>query len=328
MNMQLEKISAFRAELAIAETIEDIKHLDTKASAIAEIARKEKVGKSAQDEVGAFRCDIEAKKGAWLDEYFPQGGDRIATLKDARLVDHGINYNQSSNARLVSKEAELVAQAIEELKQDGKKVVTPNAVVSIVRNKKRKEKIEKQKEEIINNALESPTGDFDVIVIDPPWDYAEKGGFSYKQHDFEGNRGGVDYSTMPLNEIGNIKLPAKDDSVLFLWTTHAFLKDSFSLLDEWGYNYKATIVWNKVNMGMGRVIRMQCEFCLLATIGNPIISGESERDIITEKRREHSRKPEAFYDMVERMCVGRKLDYFSREDRKEWSVYGAETNKF
>ena len=321
--MELEKISAFRSELAIAETIEDIKHLETKASAIAEIARKQKTGKSAQDEVGAFRCDIESKKGAWLDEFYPSKAH-----SSSPMADEGIGFKESSNARLVSKEQELVAQAIDELKQDDKKVVTPNAVVSLVRNKKRKEKIEKQKEEIINNALESPTGDFDVIVMDPPWDYSEKGGFSYKQHDFEGNRGGVDYSTMSINDIKNIKLPAKDDSVLFLWTTHAFLKDSFSLLDEWGYNYKATIVWDKVNMGMGRVIRLQCEFCLLATIGSPIISGESERDIITEKRREHSRKPEAFYDMVERMCVGRKLDYFSREDRKEWSVYGAETNKF
>ena len=321
--MELEKISAFRSELAIAETIEDIKHLETKASAIAEIARKQKTGKSAQDEVGAFRCDIESKKGAWLDEFYPSKAH-----SSSPMADEGIGFKESSNARLVSKEQELVAQAIDELKQDDKKVVTPNAVVSLVRNKKRKEKIEKQKEEIINNALESPTGDFDVIVMDPPWDYSEKGGFSYKQHDFEGNRGGVDYSTMSINDIKNIKLPAKDDSVLFLWTTHAFLKDSFSLLDEWGYNYKATIVWDKVNMGMGRVIRLQCEFCLLATIGNPIISGESERDIITEKRREHSRKPEAFYDMVERMCVGRKLDYFSREDRKEWSAYGAETNKF
>ena len=216
MNMQLEKISAFRAELAIAETIEDIKHLDTKASAIAEIARKEKVGKSAQDEVGAFRCDIEAKKGAWLDEYFPAfTGKKIIESDNTTLKSEGISKDESSNARLVNKETELVAQAIEELKQDDKKVVTANAVASIVRKKKRKEKIEKQKEEIINNALESPTGDFDVIVIDPPWDYSEKGGFSYKQHDFEGNRGGVDYSTMSINNIKNIKLPAKDDSVLF-----------------------------------------------------------------------------------------------------------------
>jgi len=68
-------------------------------------------------------------------------------------------------------------------------------------------------------------------------------------------------------------------------------------------------------MGMGNTIRMQCEFCLLATKGNPILQGASERDIIRERRREHSRKPDSFYSMVDRLCVGRKLDHFSREKR-------------
>jgi len=183
--MQLEKISAFRAELAIAETIEDIKLLDTKASAIAEIARKSRLGKSAQDEVGAFRCDIEAKKGAWLDEYFPHGGDRIASCNDSNLVDHGINEHESSNARLVNKEAELVAEAIEELKQNRTRIVTPSAVAKSVRKKKRdiniKEKIEKGKgltidvdfrlgdfEEILSDI---PDGSVDCIITDPPYPF-------------------------------------------------------------------------------------------------------------------------------------------------------------
>ena len=93
--MELEKISAFRSELAIAETIDDIKHLETKASAIAEIARKQKMGKSAQDEVGEFRVEIEKKKGIWLDEYFPQGGDRIARSDGSTLQDEGISKDES-----------------------------------------------------------------------------------------------------------------------------------------------------------------------------------------------------------------------------------------
>ena len=188
MNMQLEKISAFRAELAIAETIEDIKLLDTKASAIAEIARKEKVGKSAQDEIGAFRCDIEAKKGAWLDEYFPQGVNskfRSLDRSNSSMKDHGIKPNESSNARLVNSEAELVAQAIEELKQNRTRIVTPSAVAKSVRKKKRdiniKEKIEKGKgltidvdfrlgdfEEILSDI---PDGSVDCIITDPPYPF-------------------------------------------------------------------------------------------------------------------------------------------------------------
>ena len=123
-------------------------------------------------------------------------------------------------------------------------------------------------------------------------------------------------------------MPAADDCVLFLWTTHAFLKDSFDIMQNWGFEYKATIVWDKIKMGMGRNIRMQCEFCLLGVKGKPIIQGNSERDIITEARREHSRKPEAFYEMVERMCIGNKLDYFSRQARNNWEHYGAEQGQF
>lgn len=199
---------------------------------------------------------------------------------------------------------------------------------------KKEEKIEARKAEIeaIKQKIESEPmavdGLFDVVVIDPPWAYEEKGGFSNEQHDPTGNRGGIDYPSMTVQQISEINLPVTENAVVFLWTTHAFLRDSFDLLDKWGLKYKATLVWDKEIMGMGRTIRLQCEFCLLATKGKPVIQGSGERDIIREKRREHSRKPEAFYSLVDRMCIGRKLDYFSREQRKNWYSYGAETGKF
>lgn len=192
---------------------------------------------------------------------------------------------------------------------------------------KRLEKIEEIKEEI-SKGLKAPNGLYDVIAIDPPWEYSERGGSNSKSFDDKGNRGGVDYPTMSIAELRNIQIPAKANSVMFLWTTHAFLRDSFELLDSWGFTYKATIVWDKVRMGMGRNIRMQVEFCLLATKGKPLLNGSGERDIITEERREHSRKPELFYDKVENMTVGYKLDYFAREQRDNWFTYGAEDGKF
>lgn len=193
--------------------------------------------------------------------------------------------------------------------------------------KARQEQIEEIKKKIENEPMDT-SGEFDVIAIDPPWAYSEKGGFSSEQHDPESNRGGVDYPTMTIEQIGNITLPLKEDAVVFLWTTHAFLRDSFELLDKWGLKYKAVVTWDKEKMGMGRTIRLQCEFCLIGVKGKPIIQGSGERDIIRESRREHSRKPEAFYSMVDRMTVGRKLDYFSREYREGWISYGAETGKF
>ena len=208
-----------------------------------------------------------------------------------------------------------INQAYQEIKKEEKKEI-------------RDKKIEEIKVKIETENLSLKNKKYHVIAIDPPWAYSEKGGFSSDDYNSQSNRGAVDYPTLSVEQIKKIELPEAEDCVLFLWTTHAFLKDSFEILNEWGYNYKATLVWDKVKMGLGRTIRMQVEFCLIAIKGNPIINGNSERDIITESRREHSRKPEAFYEMVDRMCIGNKLDYFSRQNRINWDHYGAEQGQF
>ena len=232
----------------------------------------------------------------------------------------------------IAKVKKIQAEASEEVKAklSTGEVSINSAYQEIKKEEKKKnrlEKIEEIKQEI-SKGLKAPNGLYDVIAIDPPWEYSERGGSSSKSFEDNGNRGGVDYPTMTVEELKKIKIPAKNDCVMFLWTTHAFLKDSFDLLNAWGFNYKATIVWDKVKMGMGRNIRMQVEFCLLATKGNPILNGSGERDIITEPRREHSRKPEAFYTKVDNMTAGYKLDYFAREKRENWFTYGAEDGKF
>jgi N6-adenosine-specific RNA methylase IME4/ParB-like chromosome segregation protein Spo0J len=209
--------------------------------------------------------------------------------------------------------------------------VTINQAYQEIKKEQKKEERLKKIENIkvsIEQENKSLEGVFDVIAIDPPWEYSEKGGFSSAQHDEDSNRGGVDYPTMTLEELKLLELPCKENCVLYLWTTHAFLKDSFDLLTAWGFTYKAVITWDKEKMGMGRNIRMQCEFCLLAVKGSPILEGASVRDIIREPRREHSRKPIAFYELVETMTTGRRLDFFAREQRKNWEVYGAEVGKF
>ena len=233
----------------------------------------------------------------------------------------------------IAKVKVIEAKAPEEIKAKlSTGEVSINQVYQDIKKEEKKEerdkKIEDVKAKIESENLVTPNKKYHVIGIDPPWAYEEKGGFSSSDYDSESNRGAVDYPTMTVEQIKKIELPAAEDCVLFLWTTHAFLKDSFDLVEEWGFKYKATLVWDKVKMGLGRTVRMQVEFCLIAVKGNPIINGSSERDIITEPRREHSRKPEAFYEMAERMCIGNKLDYFSRQNRENWDHYGAEQGQF
>jgi N6-adenosine-specific RNA methylase IME4 len=133
---------------------------------------------------------------------------------------------------------------------------------------------------------------------------------------------------MKQSDLLKIKIPSSKDCVLFMWTTHAFIWDAKELLDEYGFEYKANLVWNKQKMGMGAWLRMQCEFCLVGIKGKPLWDNKTHRDIIEEPRREHSRKPESFYKLVEEITIGTRLEFFSRKSRKGWSVYGNETQKF
>lgn len=197
-----------------------------------------------------------------------------------------------------------------------------NQAYQTVKKQERKQLIQKQVEEIEKGNIEKPDGLFDVITIDPPWNYGTA-------FDSAGRRVANPYPEMTQQQLKELEIPAKENCVMFLWTTHKFIWDAKELLDTWGFAYRSMIVWDKERIGMGDLIRMQCEFCLIGIKGKPLFKdNHSVRDIIKEPRREHSRKPEAFYALVDDLCVGRKLDFFSREKREGWCCYGNDTEKF
>jgi len=169
--------------------------------------------------------------------------------------------------------------------------------------------------------IKAPEGKFDVIVIDPPWPYGT-------EYDSETRRVASPYPELSFEELAKIILPSADDCVLWLWTTHKFIWDAKKLIDIWDFEYKLILTWDKQNLGMGSWLRCQVEFCLLGIKGKPEWNLINERDFISEARREHSRKPDGFYNMIRKLTPGRILDYFSREERDGIDSYGNETNKF
>ena len=183
------------------------------------------------------------------------------------------------------------------------------------------EDVAKQKEDIATGKAVLPSGVFEIVVLDPPWNYGRK-------YDPEGSRVANPYPEMKQDELLKMEIPFAKDSVVFLWTTHQFIFDAKELLNHWGFEYKATMVWDKEKIGMGSWLRMQCEFCLVAVKGKPKWNNTTWRDIIRESRRQHSRKPDAFYQMVDEVTIGRKLEYFSREKREGWETFGNDTDKF
>lgn len=178
-----------------------------------------------------------------------------------------------------------------------------------------KAKVEAQKEQI--KTLTKLDGLYDVIVIDPPWEI--KGNY-----DPDSRRATPDYPMMSYAEIADIKLPTSDNCILWLWITNLDLHEGFHLIEKWGFEYKNTLTWAKDKFGLGVWMRGQTEHCLLAVKGKPLFTGESISTLLNAPSIGHSIKPDAFYELVDKCCYGRKLDYFGGKERDGWDRYGAQ----
>jgi len=187
----------------------------------------------------------------------------------------------------------------------------------------RKLQVQRQVEQLAAEPAPLPTGPFHVIVVDPPWSYE-------KRVEDITQRGKTPYPTLSLEEIQALPLAslAHEDCVLWLWTTNAHLPAAFAVLEAWGFAYKTCLTWVKNQMGLGDWLRGQTEQCLLAVRGKPVVTLTNQTTMLQAPVREHSRKPEEFYQMVETLCPGSKLELFARMERPGWVCHGDQTSLF
>jgi len=204
---------------------------------------------------------------------------------------------------------EVAPQLIPKIKQQKK------SINAFYKNLKHKEKIEKLKQEIPK--LTVPEGRFEVIVVDPPWNYESK-------YDADGHRVSCPYPEQTLEEIQKEPIPEKaaKNCVLWLWTTNAFMHQAYHILEAWGFTPKTILTWVKNKFGVGSWLRGQTEHCILAIKGNPVINLTNQSTVLFAAVTKHSKKPDKFYEMVNQLCIGRKLDFYGRKNRKGWIVYG------
>jgi len=169
-----------------------------------------------------------------------------------------------------------------------------------------------------------PSGPFRVIVSDPPWQYDKRAGDAT-------HRGDLPYPSMTTDAICALdveSLAHPEGCVLWLWTTNAFMRDAFKILDAWGFEEKTILTWRKNRIGLGDWLRGQTEHCILAVRGKPVVTLTNQTTIFDGPVREHSRKPDEFYALVEALCPGSKVEMFCRTPRDGWAKWGAETEKF
>lgn len=177
-----------------------------------------------------------------------------------------------------------------------------------------------QAAEAINaEPLPMPTGPFRVIVADPPWLYGARA-------DDVSHRAANPYPSMSIEEICALPVTnfAHDDCILWLWTTNAHMRESYAVLDAWGFQSKTILTWVKDRIGTGDWLRGQTEHCHLAIRGKPTILTTGQSTVISGPLQAHSQKPDSFYALVESVCPGSKLEMFCRSPREGWAVWGNE----
>ena len=188
----------------------------------------------------------------------------------------------------------------------------------------RREQAREHIEQLKNQGVELPPGKYSCIVIDPPWPV------KWIDRSVRPNQIALDYPTMTEQELKDFDLSAlaSDNCHLYLWTTQKYLPMALMLAEHWGFKYQCQMTWVK-NIGFTPFSWMySTEHILFCTKGNlPLLKLGKRLDFKADVR-EHSRKPDEFYDLVREVSPGPRIDIFSREQREGFSQYGNEVEKY
>jgi N6-adenosine-specific RNA methylase IME4 len=187
-----------------------------------------------------------------------------------------------------------------------------------------------------NGEVPLPEKVYQCIVLDPPWYY------SMRNQD-ETHRNRIPYKPMKLEEIKKLPIPALCDRsgcILWLWFTNNHLIEAGQCIKYWGFEQKTILTWEKITkdggtrIGTGHWLRNATEHCILATRGkfkafSNTRTLSNQATILKAPRREHSRKPDEFYTLVEKLCPDMsKLEMFARSSRQGWDSWGNEVGLF
>lgn len=180
---------------------------------------------------------------------------------------------------------------------------------------------------------------FGTIMADPPWQFQNKTGKVAPEHKRLSR-----YATMTLDDICGMPVAglANDPAHLYLWVPNALLPEGLKVMQAWGFKYKSNIIWEKVRKdggpdgrGVGFYFRNVTEILLFGTRGknprtlapgrsqvNYLSAAEPDGDLLKTRKREHSRKPDEQYSIIESCSWGPYLELFARGERPGWTVWG------
>lgn len=176
---------------------------------------------------------------------------------------------------------------------------------------------------------------FSTVLADPPWQFQNRTGKMAPEH-----RRLSRYGTMTLRDIKNLPIEAvvEDTAHLYLWAPNALLREGLEVMDAWGFTYKTNLIWYKVRKdggpdrrGVGFYFRNVTEMVLFGVRGKNARTrapGRRQENIISTRKREHSRKPDEQYEIIEACSPKRYLELFARGPRESWTVWGKQAEDY
>lgn len=175
---------------------------------------------------------------------------------------------------------------------------------------------------------------FAIILADPPWQFQNRTGKMAPEH-----RRLSRYSTLTLDQIGALPVSeiAADTAHLYLWVPNALLPDGLRVMSAWGFTYKSNLIWHKVRKdggsdgrGVGFYFRNVTEMILFGVRGKnarTLKPGRTQVNFLATRKREHSRKPDEQYQLIEACSPGPYLELFARGVRPKWKSWGNQADE-
>ncbi len=276
------------------EKVENFSTFCGNASTAKEIALQARVNERTIRNAADFAKAVDKVK-----EIDPEVANKVlkGNIKDAK----------TELPKLVKKNPEKLAEVVRKIStSEGK------SIKQLIIELKRREARE----------LPFPDGKYRVIYADPPWQYNNSGFVTSAEKQ---------YPTMSTEEIGNLPVRdlADENAVLFLWATNPLLEDALKVCKAWGFDYKTNFVWIKNQHTSGFYCFGQHELLFIATKGSMLPKADGLRSsVVNAMRREHSRKPDEFYDIIEAMYDGPYIELFARNNREGWAGWGVDNGLF
>lgn len=316
----LVKWNAMNKAIEEAHNIDEVKLIRDEAEAIRYALIQAKASPEYVRMAEEIKLNAERRGGGILKEQVRKPGEtnKKITFEGQRLSptleEMEITYRQSFDWQKINGIPNEDYFKYIKTQYEKKKQITTSGAVKLAKKLQRESEFE--------GTPELPEGKYNVLYADPPWKYGDKLVESY---------GAVEhhYTSMTNQELCDldIKSIADDNAVLFLWVTSPLLEECFSVIKAWGFKYKASFVWDKVKHNWGHYNSVRHEFLLICIRGTFLPQSKELHDsvISIERSKEHSKKPEYFRELIEKMYPkSKKIELFARQKTRDWQVWGAE----